>query len=124
MMWRGHRRRARAAKVAMAAGVEGGGVLLVVELQQRVGVGAVAGDQRGEVLEQHHLVGDAARRHCRGGGGARSVGGGGGAHRAGAGGLAVERQVVQHGEAVVGVDHEVDLDAGAERPCPRGCGGR
>ena len=83
-----HRRRARRRRWRRRAGVERRGVLLVVELQQRLGMGAVAGEQRGEVLEQHHRVGDrravvVAEAERRGASAA-----GRRAHRARAGGLA------------------------------------
>ena len=50
-------RREGAGEGGDGAGGQGGGVLLVVELQQRLGVGAVAGDERREILEQHDAVG-------------------------------------------------------------------
>ena len=91
---------------------QGGGVLLVVELEQRLGMDALAGDQGREILEQHDPV-----REGRAVAAAQAQGaerrGGRGADGTLAGRLAVEGEVVQDGEAVVGVQDEVDLDAGA-----------
>ncbi len=75
-------------------------------------MGAAAGDQRGEVFEEHHRVVGGLAGVVAEAKGAEGRGGGG-ADRAVAGGLGVEGEVVQDGEAVVGVEDEVDLDAGA-----------
>ena len=77
-------------------------------------MGAAPGDQRREILEQHHPVRDRVpslpRRRRVAERAAEAW-----RDRAGAGRLALERQVVQDGEAVVGMQDEVDLDAGPER---------
>ena len=120
----GRRSPMAAPKLAMVAGVERGHVLLVVELEQRVADAARSAPAAAQ---------RSSSSITRSGSGAPSLPrrwrraqrrGVGGADRAGAGRLALERQVVQHGHAVVAVDHEIDLDAGAERACLRGCGAR
>ena len=104
------------AKVATARGVSGGVVLLVVELEQRLGV-----ERRRRAIRAARSSSSMHRVGDRGAGVVAQVEGPErrrrGVARTGprAGGLAVEGQVVQDGEAVVGVDDEVDLDAGAER---------
>ena len=103
------------AKEAMVFGVERALVLLVVELQQGAGMRRALRQQRAEILQQHHMVGDRRAVVAAQMQGAQRVGGvvGGGAP---AGRFPRDGEVImEHREAVLAMNHKIDLDPGAQR---------
>src|SRR5690606_3897525 len=88
-------------------------VFLEVELQQRVGMWRVFGQEIAEVLEQQDPVGQGRAIIAAQVEPAERLGTGI-PHETRTGGFAVKALVVEHGAAMVGMDDQVDLDAGPE----------